>query len=458
MELMSDTICAICTPIGVGSVAVIRISGPSAIKIAKNIFKPLKKSKAFNLEPKKVYLGHIVSDGTILDESICLYFKSPNSLTGQDVVEFHTHGGLIVPSQVLKLLIKNGSRVAEPGEFSFRSYQNGKIDLVKAEAVAGLISSQSEAAAACSTKNISGEISKKYNDIRELGIDLVAEIEARVDFPEDEIPEEDKKLIGSKFDDLIGASESVLGTYKRGRLVIDGIRVLLLGEPNTGKSTLLNSMLMEDKAIVSSTPGTTRDILDANIIYKGQKIILSDTAGIRKTFDEVEIEGIKRAKAKVEFSDLVLIVVDSGNLASESEEIGRIFDFVPRGKRILIANKSDLYSKIELSAEGFEEVLSVSAKNRVGILPLLDKIVGMKENEGSIDFDEGIVTTERQMLLLEEGLKEVKRARSSFDCLQPNEITSIHLRLFLDAISKITGEISNEQIYDQLFSKFCIGK
>jgi tRNA modification GTPase len=379
-------------------------------------------------------------------------------LTGQDVVEFHTHGGLIVPSQVLKLLIKNGSRVAEPGEFSFRSYQNGKIDLVKAEAVAGLISSQSEAAAACSTKNISGEISKKYNDIRELGIDLVAEIEARVDFPEDEIPEEDKKLIGSKFDDLIGASESVLGTYKRGRLVIDGIRVLLLGEPNTGKSTLLNSMLMEDKAIVSSTPGTTRDILDANIIYKGQKIILSDTAGIRKTFDEVEIEGIKRAKAKVEFSDLVLIVIDSGNLASESEEIGRIFDFVPRGKRILIANKSDLYSKIELSAEGFEEVLSVSAKNRVGILPLLDKIVVMKENEGSIDFDEGIVTTERQMLLLEEGLKEVKKARSSFDCLQPNEITSIHLRLFLDAISKITGEISNEQIYDQLFSKFCIGK
>jgi tRNA modification GTPase len=379
-------------------------------------------------------------------------------LTGQDVVEFHTHGGLIVPSQVLKLLIKNGSRVAEPGEFSFRSYHNGKIDLVKAEAVAGLISSQSEAAAACSTKNISGEISKKYNDIRELGIDLVAEIEARVDFPEDEIPEEDKKLIGSKFDDLIGASESVLGTYKRGRLVIDGIRVLLLGEPNTGKSTLLNSMLMEDKAIVSSTPGTTRDILDANIIYKGQKIILSDTAGIRKTFDEVEIEGIKRAKAKVEFSDLVLIVIDSGNLASESEEIGRIFDFVPRGKRILIANKSDLYSKIELSAEGFEEVLSVSAKNRVGILPLLDKIVVMKENEGSIDFDEGIVTTERQMLLLEEGLKEVKKARSSFDCLQPNEITSIHLRLFLDAISKITGEISNEQIYDQLFSKFCIGK
>ena len=209
---------------------------------------------------------------------------------------------------------------------------------------------------------------------------------------------------------------------------------------------------------MSSTPGTTRDILDANIIYKGQKIILSDTAGIRKTFDEVEIEGIKRAKAKVEFSDLVLIVVDSGNLASESEEIGRIFDFVPRGKRILIANKSDLYSKIELSAEGFEEVLSVSAKNRVGILPLLDKIVVMKENEGSIDFDEGIVTTERQMLLLEEGLKEVKKARSSFDCLQPNEITSIHLRLFLDAISKITGEISNEQIYDQLFSKFCIGK
>jgi len=338
IELLDDTICAICTPSGVGSIAVIRLSGPDAKKIASQLFKP--NCKSCNLEHRKVYLGNLIHMGKIIDESICIFFSSPNSLTGQDVIEFHTHGGSVVPNITLRSILELGARIAEPGEFSYRSFINGKMDLIKAEAISTLIASQSEASAHCSTNNISGAITKKFNNLSKLGIDLLAEIEARVDFPEDEIPKLDKNLILEQFQNLISESSSLVRTYRRGRLIVDGLRVLILGEPNVGKSTLLNSLIDEEKAIVTSIPGTTRDLLDAQIIIDGKKIIFSDTAGMRITSNEIENIGIDKAKEQANYSDLVLVVIDTD---IDMELVDEKFDFVPRGKKIYILNKCDLY-------------------------------------------------------------------------------------------------------------------
>ena len=463
MQLMDDTICAICTPIGPGSVAVIRVSGSSSFKIVKKTFIAKNKKDFTNFEPRKVYLGDIRFDGTIIDEPICIFFTSPSSLTGEDVVEIHTHGGSVVPNLVIKLLVKLGARIAEPGEFSFRSYQNGKIDLLKAESVATLIASQTEMAANLSTKNISGNIRKKFNEIRDLAISLLSEIEARVDFPEDEVPEIDKKRIVSSIDSLNLNCKDILDTYSKGRLFIEGLRVLILGPPNTGKSTLLNAILNEERAIVSSTPGTTRDVLDADIVYNGIRIIFSDTAGIRESLDSIEVEGIRRAKEKVKFSDAVIVLLDQGHVG----QLDTIFDFVPRGKSLIVINKIDIFQKRvkewEENGDGIAPKMPdgdhyIAAKQNKGVGELLDMIFSRFTSNKEVDFSEGILTTERQVELIKAGMQNLQNGKECFIDGKPMEIVSFEIRCFINTIGDITGEVSNEDIYDKLFSKFCIGK
>jgi tRNA modification GTPase len=460
LELLDDTICAICTPSGVGSVSVIRITGPASKKIATDLFR-LQSGNA-PLEHRRTYVGNIVYRERVVDECMCVFFESPNSLTGQDVVEFHTHGGSIVPNMVLKSILDHGeARVAEPGEFTYRSFINGKIDLLKAEAISSLINSQSEAAAACSTNNISGAVTKKFNNLSKLGLNLLAEVEARIDFPEEELPEFNTKMILKEFDSLIRESGSLLRTYDLGKLVVDGLRVLILGEPNVGKSTLLNSLIEEEKAIVADTPGTTRDIVDSEVFVNGTKIIFSDTAGIRVTTDEVENIGIGRAKDKILYSDLVLIVIDK-NIDFSSAD--RLFNFVPREKTLYILNKSDLYPpdkkwKLEkqLDKENIDYI-RVSAKDRTNIGLLTDKLLGFGKINDFLGSTEALLTTERQVEHLKEGISNLKKALVLFNESAPMEIVSIEIREFLNNIGKITGDISNEDVYDALFSKFCIGK
>ncbi|MBT89196.1 MAG: tRNA uridine-5-carboxymethylaminomethyl(34) synthesis GTPase MnmE [Spirochaetales bacterium] len=460
LELLDDTICAICTPSGVGSVSVIRITGPASKKIATDLFR-LQSGNA-PLEHRRTYVGNIVYRERVVDECMCVFFESPNSLTGQDVVEFHTHGGSIVPNMVLKSILDHGeARVAEPGEFTYRSFINGKIDLLKAEAISSLINSQSEAAAACSTNNISGAVTKKFNNLSKLGLNLLAEVEARIDFPEEELPEFNTKMILKEFDSLIRESGSLLRTYDLGKLVVDGLRVLILGEPNVGKSTLLNSLIEEEKAIVADTPGTTRDIVDSEVFVNGTKIIFSDTAGIRVTTDEVENIGIGRAKDKILYSDLVLIVIDK-NIDFSSAD--KLFNFVPREKTLYILNKSDLYPpdkkwKLEkqLDKENIDYI-RVSAKDRTNIGLLTDKLLGFGKINDFLGSTEALLTTERQVEHLKEGISNLKKALVLFNESAPMEIVSIEIREFLNNIGKITGDISNEDVYDALFSKFCIGK
>jgi len=460
LELLDDTICAICTPSGIGSVSVIRIAGPASRKIAIDLFKS-QSSNGF-LEHRKAYVGNIAYGGRVIDECMCVFFESPNSLTGQDVVEFHTHGGSIVPNMVLKSILDHGeARVAEPGEFTYRSFINGKIDLLKAEAISSLITSQSEAAATCSTNNISGAVTKKFNNLRELGVNLLAEIEARVDFPEEEIPEVDTKIILKEFTSIIAESNSLLRTYGLGKLIVDGLRVLILGEPNVGKSTLLNSLIEEEKAIVTDTPGTTRDIVDSEIFINGTKVVFSDTAGIRVTTDEVENIGITKAKEKTLYSDLVLIVIDEDVDFSSTD---RMFSFVPREKTLYVLNKSDLYPpdkqwgiEKRLDKENIDHI-RVSAKNQTNIGLLTNKLLGFGEINDFLGSNEALLTTERQVRHLKDAISNLEKALALFNERAPMEIVSIEIRDFLNNVGKITGEISNEDIYDALFSKFCIGK
>ena len=465
ISLIDETICAVCTPIGQGSVAVIRVSGSESFRVLKKLFIPRANLDFEKLDYRKMYLGQIVGeDNRLIDEVICIFFKSPNSYTGQDVVEIHTHGGRIAPQLVISALINEGVRVAEPGEFSFRSYHNGKIDLIKAEGVASLISSQSEEAVFNSAVNISGEIRKKFNNIRDLGINLLAEIEARVDFPEDEVPEIDKERIIKNFDNLALDCHNILDRYSKGRMVINGLRVLILGEPNVGKSTLLNAILSENKAIVSSQPGTTRDILEADITFNGKRIVFSDTAGIRSTDEEVEMEGIKRAKDKVDFSDLIIILAD---FDSNWRKIVKTFEFVPRGKRLLVGNKVDLSKNLKECKEEIEREIDklklgnihlISAKEKIGVDTLLEEILSFFHDERDLDFQEGFITSDRQAELLKKALIMLANGKKAFLSSSPFELVSVDIREFLNLIGKITGEVTNEDIYDALFSKFCIGK
>ena len=456
---MSDTICAICTPPGIGSIAVIRLSGVDSHKITKIVFQPHSQSESFI--DRKATFGNILRANKVIDQCLCIFFYSPGSLTGEDVVEIQTHGGPIVPNLVLKSLTDNGARIAEPGEFTYRSFINGKIDLLKAEAISSLIKSHSESAAKCSIDQLSGSLRKKLNKHRDLVISLLAQFEAMVDFPEENIPEPTKKAILSDFNLSIQHSESILNTYESGRLYMEGLQVLIMGQPNVGKSTLMNRMLDEDRSIVSNIPGTTRDILDADIFIDGVRCNFFDTAGLRDSKDPIENIGIKKAFSKIDASDLILLLLDKD---SDYDYLNRIIKDVPRGKILHLINKSDLMKEdnkwgiIEQLEDKGLKYIEISAKKGKNLDLIRKKILEIKNMDTKVDFEEGILTTERQVEHLKKGLKNLKNGKQLFIEDKPIEIITIEIREYLNRIGEITGETTNEEVYDVLFSKFCIGK
>ena len=318
ISLNNETICAICTSPGVGSISVVRLSGKESKTIVEKIFsKKLVKQRfmyygSFNFKKKKI------------DEGLCVLFKAPNSYTGEEVVELHLHGGDIIAKEIINILQELGSNLAKPGEFTYRSYMNGKVDLLKAEAISEMINADSAASFKNSIVNFSGGLNKKYNNIRDLGINLLAEIESRVDFPEDIIPKLEKKNIQKLYIALDKKLKSIIEGYKKGVLINDGINILILGTPNSGKSTLFNTILEEEKAIVTDIPGTTRDSLEHSIIFNGLKFKLTDTAGIRATDDSIEKIGISKSIEKAKYTDFIIILLDlSQNLKNLKKDIIR---------------------------------------------------------------------------------------------------------------------------------------
>ena len=465
ISLNGESICAICTSPGIGSISVIRLSGKDSKIIVEKIF-----SKKL-IKQRFMYYGSFKFKNKKIDEGLCVLFNAPNSYTGEEVVELHLHGGDIIAKEIIDILQKLGASLAKPGEFTYRAYMNDKVDLLKAEAISEMINADSAASLRNSIINFSGGLNKKYNNIRDLGINLLAEIESRVDFPEDVIPKLEKKNIQKIYRDLEISLKSIIEGYKKGVLINDGINILLLGSPNSGKSTLFNTILEEEKAIVTDIPGTTRDSLEHIITFNGKKFKITDTAGIRATENLIEKIGISKSIEKINYSDFILILLDlSQNLTELKKNMlhfEKILNNVPRGTILFINNKIDLLNNNRklLKLENLKsyqinknfKFLNISAKQNKNVKNIF-KYILKNTNINYKNTTESFMTSKRQFLLATESMEYLTQSKIKFSKNMPFELVSQDIRFFLNNIAEITGEISNNDLYDVLFSKFCIGK
>lgn len=465
ISLNGESICAICTSPGIGSISVIRLSGKDSKTIVEKIF-----SKKL-IKQRFMYYGSFKFKNKKIDEGLCVLFNAPNSYTGEEVVELHLHGGDIIAKEIIDILQKLGASLAKPGEFTYRAYMNDKVDLLKAEAISEMINADSAASLKNSIINFSGGLNKKYNNIRDLGINLLAEIESRVDFPEDVIPKLEKKNIQKIYKDLEISLKSIIEGYKKGVLINDGINILLLGSPNSGKSTLFNTILEEEKAIVTDIPGTTRDSLEHIITFNGMKFKITDTAGIRATENLIEKIGISKSIEKINYSDFILILLDlSQNLTELKKNMlhfEKILNNVPRGTILFINNKIDLLNNNRklLKLENLKsyqinknfKFLNISAKQNKNVKNIF-KYILKNTNINYKNTTESFMTSKRQFLLATESMEYLTQSKIKFGKNMPFELVSQDIRFFLNNIAEITGEISNNDLYDVLFSKFCIGK
>ena len=465
ISLNGESICAICTSPGIGSISVIRLSGKDSKTIVEKIF-----SKKL-IKQRFMYYGSFKFKNKKIDEGLCVLFNAPNSYTGEEVVELHLHGGDIIAKEIIDILQKLGASLAKPGEFTYRAYMNDKVDLLKAEAISEMINADSAASLRNSIINFSGGLNKKYNNIRDLGINLLAEIESRVDFPEDVIPKLEKKNIQKIYKDLEISLKSIIEGYKKGVLINDGINILLLGSPNSGKSTLFNTILEEEKAIVTDIPGTTRDSLEHIITFNGMKFKITDTAGIRATENLIEKIGISKSIEKINYSDYILILLDlSQNLTELKKNMlhfEKILNNVPRGTILFLNNKIDLLNNNRklLKLENLKsyqmnknfKFLNISAQQNKNVKNIF-KYILKNTNINYKNTTESFMTSKRQFLLATESMEYLTQSKIKFGKNMPFELVSQDIRFFLNNIAEITGEISNNDLYDVLFSKFCIGK
>lgn len=444
---MSDTICAICTSLGVGAISIIRVSGGEAIDIVNKIFsKNLKE-----LEDHTINYGHIKNDNEIIDEVLVSIMKSPNSYTTEDIVEINCHGGISTTNRILEILLENGCRLAEPGEFTKRAYLNGRIDLSQAQAVNDLLFSKTESARKVFMNGIDGLLSKKIDSLRQVLLDLMSNIEVNIDFPEYEDNEViTHNEIKTQMNYLKDEFEKLLIDAKTTGLVKNGLNVAIVGSPNAGKSSLLNALLNEEKAIVSDIKGTTRDIVEGTIILNEILINLIDTAGIRKTTNEIEKIGVSKSLKTIEESDLVILVIDSSKKISKEDK--DIINKVDKEKLIIFANKNDITDNIISNA------ISGNTKSLDGIRLLKEEII-KRFNLDKID------TNDATYLNNVNQIDAIKKCLSLVNKIQKNiseeyyvDMIEIDLNEILNLLGSITGKNYEEDLLDTMFKNFCLGK
>ncbi len=456
----TETIAAIATAPGTAGISIIRVSGENAVPALEQIFQPKKKElRLKEVTSHTVHYGYIVDDGNMMDEVLVLVMKAPNTYTREDVVEIDCHGGIAVTRRVLETVLKHGVRAAEPGEFTKRAFLNGRIDLSQAEAVMDLINSRNAYALQSSLQQLSGRMRKKIETIREKVLRDVALIEAALDDPEhielDGFSEELSVHVREETKEL----EKLLASAENGRILKEGVRTVILGKPNAGKSSLLNLLAGSERAIVTETAGTTRDILEETVNLSGISLILMDTAGIRQTNDQVEKIGVERAKQAVTEADLILFVLDSSRpLSKEDLEIAALVKGKPT---IILWNKTDLppaFSKEDFP-EGKDSIwIPLSVKEETGLSELTKQIRNLFY-EGKISFnDEVYLTNARHQQAVSSALKSLHSVEESIERGMPEDFFSIDLMDCYESLGKILGESLEEDLVNKIFSEFCMGK
>lgn len=457
--MLSDTIAAISTPLGEGGISVIRISGDNAFSIIEKVFSKDKNNlKSFYISKElshTIHFGFIFENEKLTDEVLISIFKGPNSYTGEDVIEISSHGGVYISQKILSLILYNGAVHAEPGEFTKRAFLNGKIDLAQAEAVADLIRSKTESAHSSSIKQLEGSLSEFVNMTRQDIINIVSLVELELDFAEEGLEFIKKEEIKNKIDELNNKLKNIISSYITGKVIREGVNLVIAGKPNSGKSSLFNYLLKTNRAIVSSIAGTTRDYIEENLIINGVLFNLIDTAGLRHSSDIIESEGIKRSHGKMKEADLILYLIDS---SQENEEVKKdIKDFddsVNKEKAILVYSKSDL-SKTEVHDSG----ISISLLNDVTIEKLKNNMTALiHSKELNLSSADIILTNLRHRICLENVVISLNNAVTTIDEGMSGEFISVDLRNSLKHLGEITGEVTNDEILNNIFRNFCIGK
>ncbi len=461
--LQQDTIVALATPSGSGAIAVIRVSGPDAVSIAAGVFQSVSGKDITRQKSHTLHLGHIIDKGKVYDQVLLSLFKGTNSYTGENTVEISCHGSVYIQQQIIQLLLRKGCRMAAAGEFTLRAFLNGKLDLSQAEAVADLIASDNEASHQVAMQQMRGGFSNEIAKLREELLNFASLIELELDFSEEDVEFADRTQFHELLNRIVFVLKRLIDSFAVGNVIKNGIPVAIVGEPNVGKSTLLNALLNEERAIVSDIAGTTRDTIEDELVINGISFRFIDTAGIRETEDIVESIGIKKTFEKMEQAQVVLYLFDAGLFMNSGfrfkEEIGKIKNQFPQKPLLILGNKADKLTD-EQKAQALQELpdlLLISAKEKTGVEILKEKLLSFV-NTGALRNNETIVTNTRHYDSLIKALEEIQKVQFGLHNNIPADLMAIDIRQALYYFGEITGQVTNDELLGNIFANFCIGK
>jgi tRNA modification GTPase trmE len=436
------------------------MSGQLCFEALDKMFIPKNKQSIEKIKGYTIKYGNIVDNGEVIDEVLVSYFKAPKSYTMENMCEINSHGGNIIVKKILELCLKNGAELAEPGEFTKRAFLNGRIDLVQAESVIDIINAKSEKEVKTGIKQLEGLLSKEIAEIKQEIMDVMINIEVSIDYPEYDVEDVANAEITDMLDSVKKKLERLERSFDNGKVIKEGIKTAIIGKPNAGKSSLLNAILKEDRAIVTEYEGTTRDTIEEFVNINGIPLKLIDTAGIRETKDEVEKIGIAKSRETANTADLIIAIFDASKEIDEEDL--EVIDFIKNKKAIIILNKMDLKAKIDENNENLKKlsgnIIKMSALKNIGIDKLYEKITEMFNlNEINLD-NENVITNVRQKNLITKAIENVKKAKETIEQKMPIDIVAIFIKDILEDLGKITGEVVTEDIIEEIFANFCLGK
>lgn len=452
---MEDTIAAISTALGVGAISIIRVSGKEAIEKVNKIFQG---KNLESVETHTIHYGHIIEKNQPIDEVLISVMKSPKTFTMEDIIEINCHGGIATTKKVLELLLQTGIRLAEPGEFTKRAFLNGRIDLLEAESVMDIISAKTESSRKMAINQLTGKVSSLIHNLRQKIVDILANIEVNIDYPEyEDIEEMTLSIMHPRIEEIEKEIKYILKESENGRLLKEGIQTSIIGRPNVGKSSLLNALLEEEKAIVTEIEGTTRDIVEGQIILDGVVLNIIDTAGIRETEDVIEKIGVEKSRKLIDNSELILYVINQNQALNEEDR--SIIDQLVSKNHILVVNKIDLPSLIDLNEyEEKHPIVYMSALENKGIEELKEKIKELFHMNQVETKDMTYLTNARSIAILKNAVISIEEIKKGIEENQPIDMLEIDLKEVWNLLGKIIGETYQEELLDQLFSQFCVGK